>query len=76
MLGIRSVTSTFIAAYYSEEMFYAMPCSGLSYKYYKNKMLSEVPEGISKCIAWNKNEPLELPIVDQDLRWKLLQKNK
>ena len=53
-----------------------MPCSGLSYKYYKNKMLSEVPEGISKCIAWNKNEPLELPIVDQDLRWKLLQKNK
>ena len=34
MLGIRSVTSTFIPAYYSEETFYAMPCSGLSYKLY------------------------------------------
>ena len=32
VLGIGSVTSAYIAAYYSEETFYAMPCSGLSYK--------------------------------------------
>ena len=31
--GIGSVTSTCIAACYSEETFYAMPCSGLSYKW-------------------------------------------
>jgi hypothetical protein len=45
-------------------------------KYYKTKSLNEVPEGVSKYIAWDEDSPLDLPVVDLNIKWKLLQKGK
>ena len=44
-------------------------------KYYENKKLSDLPEGISKHIAWNKNELLELPKINSDAKWKIIKKD-
>ena len=44
--------------------------------YYKTKELTTLPKGISEHIAWSQTEPLILPEIDLEAKWKLIERKK